>query len=85
MLISLALAEDLREIGDLTSESMIAPELEGSIDVVSRQPGVVAGQPVAQMVFEQLDHEIDWDTKIPDGAPASIQERAYTSPIWYSP
>jgi hypothetical protein len=24
-------------------------------------------------------------TKIPDGAPASIQERAYTSPVWYSP
>jgi hypothetical protein len=24
-------------------------------------------------------------TKIPEGAPASIQERAYTSPVWYSP
>lgn len=69
MLISLALAEDLRETGDLTSESLIDPELTGSIDVVSRQSGIVAGQPVAEILFQQVDHDVQWETKIPDGSP----------------
>jgi nicotinate-nucleotide pyrophosphorylase (carboxylating) len=69
MLISLALAEDLREIGDLTSEILIDPGLTGSIHVVSRQMGFVAGQPVAEMLFQQLDHEVEWKTIIPDGEP----------------
>jgi nicotinate-nucleotide pyrophosphorylase (carboxylating) len=69
MLISLALAEDLRETGDLTSEALIDPELTGFIDVVSRQTGIVAGQPVAEMLFQQVNHDVEWETKIPDGSP----------------
>jgi len=68
MLISLALAEDLRDIGDLTSEILIDPELTGSIHVVSRQTGVVAGQPVAEILFQQVDHEVEWETRIADGS-----------------
>lgn len=71
MLISLALAEDLREIGDLTSAALIDPELKGSIDVVARQSGIVAGQPVAELLFQQIDHEVAWETKIADGSPVA--------------
>lgn len=68
MLISLALAEDLRDVGDLTSGALIDPELQGSIDVVSRQAGIVAGQPVAELLYEQVDHEVKWNTKLKDGS-----------------
>lgn len=68
MLISLALAEDFREIGDLTSENLIDPELRAEIEVVSRQQGIVAGQPVVEMLFQQLDHSVVWTTQLPDGS-----------------
>jgi len=67
MLISLALAEDLRDIGDLTSDNLIDPELTGEIDVVARETGVIAGQPIAEMLYQQLDHAIEWDSQLPDG------------------
>ncbi|MBD3676387.1 MAG: carboxylating nicotinate-nucleotide diphosphorylase [Planctomycetaceae bacterium] len=68
MLISLALAEDLRDIGDLTSDNLIDPELTGEIDVVARQSGVIAGQPIVEMLFQQLDHSVSWECQVPDGS-----------------
>jgi len=68
MLITLALAEDLRDIGDLTSDNLIDPQLTGEIQIVSRQVGIVAGQPVVEMLFQQLDDRVSWKTMLPDSS-----------------
>lgn len=54
-LIVLALAEDLQDRGDLTSEALIDPDAEAEIRVVAREAGVLAGGPAAALVFEMLD------------------------------
>ena len=47
-----ALAEDLMGSVDVTSVATVPFDQEGVADVVARQPGVVAGLPVAAAVFE---------------------------------
>jgi len=49
-----ALAEDVGS-GDLTTRSVISPELRARATMVSREACVVAGLPVAKHVFELLD------------------------------
>lgn len=51
-LVEMALDEDLGEIGDITSRTFIPPKLEGQAVFVARAPGVVAGLPAAEMVFQ---------------------------------
>lgn len=67
-LIELALAEDLAGVGDLTSRSMIDEAQTGAVDVVSRRQGVLAGTPVAELVFATLDANVQWTTRITDGS-----------------
>lgn len=66
-LISLALAEDLGEAGDLTCQALIEPEERARVDVVARRRGVLCGSPVAERVFAQLDPEVTWHTYVRDG------------------
>lgn len=70
-LIALALAEDLREAGDLTCRALIAPAQQAAVSVVSREAGVLCGGPVAEMVFAELDDAVVWDSRIDDGKPLS--------------
>ena len=66
-LIDLALSEDLAEFGDLTCQALIAETAEHAVDIVARKPGVLAGLPIAEMVFARLDPAVRFDPKCRDG------------------
>lgn len=57
-LVDLALAEDLEEAGDLTSQATIPVELEGCAVFVARKAGVLAGLPAVQLVVTAVDHRL---------------------------
>jgi nicotinate-nucleotide pyrophosphorylase (carboxylating) len=49
-----ALEEDLGVLGDVTTVATVPPTLVGAADLVARRDGVVAGLPVAALVFETV-------------------------------
>lgn len=74
-LIEWALEEDLDQAGDLTCQALIRPEEQATVLVVARRPGVLAGVPVARMVFERIDPAVRWETRVEDGtrlAPGTV-------------
>jgi nicotinate-nucleotide pyrophosphorylase (carboxylating) len=66
-LIALALAEDLADVGDLTCRALIGEEERGVVDVVAREPGILAGWPVAELVFAKLDESVQCESLRNDG------------------
>lgn len=67
-LIGLALEEDLSDVGDLTSGALIDKDERAAVQVVARAAGVLAGGPIAQLVFLRLDPDVCWEAKLPDGS-----------------
>lgn len=52
---------------DLTCAALVDPVVTATIDVVIRHDGVLAGVPVAELVFERLDPTVSWQTLLQDG------------------
>ena len=67
-IVELALAEDLGAVGDITSAALIPKDMQGSVNVVSRADGVLAGLPVAELVFQELDAAVKWTERVVDGS-----------------
>jgi nicotinate-nucleotide pyrophosphorylase (carboxylating) len=68
--ISAALAEDL-EHGDITTDSIVPPEVLGSAVIVAKESAVVAGTFVAQEVFRQMDPDIQFKEIMEEGSEVS--------------
>lgn len=65
-LIALALKEDIGP-GDVTTDNLIDPDLEGKGVITAKEPAVLAGLHVAQQVFESLDPEVRFILRRQDG------------------
>jgi nicotinate-nucleotide pyrophosphorylase (carboxylating) len=70
-LIQLALEEDLRDAGDLTSRALIDPDAHGAVQIVARRAGVLSGLPVAELVFHSIDTNVRVAGQRCDGAALS--------------
>jgi nicotinate-nucleotide pyrophosphorylase (carboxylating) len=62
-----ALAEDLRDGPDITTESTVPADQLSVANVVPRVPGVFAGGPVAMAVFETVAFTAEFEQVVPEG------------------
>ena len=70
-LVRAALTEDLAPWGDATTRAVIPPGTRGTVEMRSRQPGVISGMQVAAMAFRLIDAGLAVETLTPDGAPCA--------------
>lgn len=65
-LIDLALADDVGD-GDITTNNIVPANIRRRAKMVAKAPGVIAGLPVAEMVFRKLDKELIWNELVAEG------------------
>ena len=77
-LIDLALAEDLNDVGDVTTNLTIPPSANGTVRLVARRPGRLSGLPIMTMVFAKLDDRVQIQQHTCDGSRLSPGEEVAT-------
>jgi nicotinate-nucleotide pyrophosphorylase (carboxylating) len=75
-LIERALEEDLGD-GDHTSLACISAETKGSMQLLVKQNGLIAGIEVAERIFKKLDRDVIFSKIIRDGAKVSPGDIAF--------
>jgi nicotinate-nucleotide pyrophosphorylase (carboxylating) len=72
-LVHVALAEDLGA-GDITTESTVPADLRARAVIVAKEPCVVAGMPLVEAVFAELDPRVEVDMLVQDGSLAELKQ-----------
>ena len=67
ILIDLAIEEDLLDIGDTTSKSVIPDNVQAIATFKVKEDCVIAGLPVAQRVFSKIDADIQFTLSVREG------------------
>lgn len=67
ILFELAYAEDIGD-GDITTNNLVPPDSNKTAVLVAKEDGVIAGLPVAEMVFRKFDPHVEWKVLLPDGS-----------------
>ena len=68
LVVAAALAEDLGERDvDVTTKSVVDPDLMGEAVIVARKPGVLSGSDAARRVFEMIRPRCDYVALVLDG------------------
>lgn len=70
-----ALAEDLGRAGDITSDLTISAEARGTVRLIARKPGVLAGIGVAETAFRLVDRSVKVDVAVQDGTRLAAGDR----------
>lgn len=66
-LLPMALAEDLDQVGDITTTATIPSQARGVAVIVARSPGVLAGLPIAERLAAEFELLADWRASRADG------------------
>jgi len=62
-----ALAEDLGDAGDITSNGIVRIDQPGRARIFAKSSGVLAGAPAVEAVFHAIDKKVQIDWKLADG------------------
>ena len=66
-LIQIALHEDIGD-GDITTESIFHEDSLAGASVIAKQPGIICGLRIAELVFQDLSPDINWFALVEEGA-----------------